>query len=92
MNECGKSGNLVESMRHERYRRLMQHCFVYQLPMVVTTRLAIHDRHGDLVDWIGYQAWQILCRMAPPESVIDLGGMPTYCRKRGESEEENNAG
>jgi hypothetical protein len=68
----------VENARHRRYRRLMEHCFVYQLPVVMVTQLPIHDREGDFVDWIGYGAWKILCRMAPPESVIDLAGMPPY--------------
>jgi hypothetical protein len=81
-SECGKLGNFdldwVESARHERYRRLLQHCFIYQLPVVLATRLPVHGREGDLVDWIGYQAWEILCRMAPPDSLIDLAGMPPY--------------
>lgn len=65
-------------VRHDRYRRLMQHCFIYQLPVVVVTQLPIHDRNHDFVDWIGYRAWEILCRMAPTEAIVDLAGMPAF--------------
>jgi hypothetical protein len=77
-------GYFQEREIEARYFRFINHCYDYQISVIITTNLSLAGGHGcDLAKHIGGRAWDRLCQMAPAGYMIGMGNVPSWRVKAG---------
>jgi hypothetical protein len=62
-----------------RYFRFIDHCYTFNVSVIITTNLSIAGGHDcKLAHHIGGRAWDRLCQMAPRGFMVGLNGVPSW--------------